>query len=291
MPQSDPQKNGWRAHALEGGILATEPFGEFVMVPFLQFKPSLGGGTSHLVGSAAAENADGSNQLISLSVNAGLPLGSAPFIRVSPFRGAYVGVRFDPAQASSGFIRDFDVIVDGVAYLVKKDAGLLVWDGTKYSPGTNGDHGVIVGPFADRHDHVLEIMIAGDATGNNFNNFYGLLLEKRAGYSEYQRGAFTTTPAAVPTSSTAIPLTSQGTLRQGRFVRSIIYTNTTGTAAVVTVTNTASNPTMAEITVAAHHYEVFDPKTFVTFDVGPTNTLKHSTPLAGMNFTVVVGGR
>jgi hypothetical protein len=284
MPQLEQQKNGWRAHALEGGIVSVEPFGEFVRVPWRQNRYLLSNG-SHLIGAAAAENADGSNQVIAVSVNAGLPLGSPAFCTFGPFRGAYVGVRFDPAQVSGGFYRDFDVIVDGHPYRVKKRSNLLKWDGTTYSPGTNGEYGAIVGPFPDRPDHIGEIVVAGDASGNNFNNFYGLLLERRAGYEPLLPGAYATTPQAVPTSSTAVVLTSQGTARIGRGPRSIVYTNTTGAPLQVTLTHTGASPTMAEITIPAHHYDVFDPKTLVIYDTSPTNTLKHFASGAGVNFT------
>lgn len=150
------------------------------------------------------------------------------------FRGRALGILFDPGQtanASPTFFKGLSVLIDRVAYRVPKP----VWNPWNQAVETaaNGDYGSIITTDLADGPHLLEFGIRSDTSNSNQSYFWGLLLEKRAGYHETARYSVACAPFAVATGSYAGVGTNFSTnKRTPRGISKLFYSNTTGGGSV-----------------------------------------------------------
>lgn len=199
--------------------------GDLVKVPFRSghFYSTDVGSTASFQSSGITSNEDGSNTGLNVSVPVGSQNGVS--IRV-PFYGRSFGLRWR-RDSNAG---DFSIAIDGVSYgLITGQHTYLINESAVL---TDGESLVLITDDLPDGVHYAEIMVSNRATTNAIL-FYGLLLERRAGYSEKPRTKPFLNPIAVTTSDVVIPKGSNPDSLLT--VEKIIYTNTTASAITVTV--------------------------------------------------------
>jgi hypothetical protein len=204
--------------------------GDFAKIPFRtgHYAVENTGSTASFQESGITSNEDGTDTGFNISVPNGLNNGVR--IRV-PFYGRAFGIRWRRDSNAC----DFSVAIDGVSYgSFTGKHNYLINDSASL---TDGESLVLVTDDLAEGTHYAEIVVVSGASTNAIL-FYGLLLEKRVGYSEKPRAKTIVSTTAVTTSAVAIPKGSSPNIV--RTVEKIIYTNTTASAISVTVINNGS---------------------------------------------------
>lgn len=219
------------------------------------------------------ENLDGTGRAILMRATPGIPTGCS--IRQTIY-GRVVGVRWRRDANTP----NFSVVVDGVSYPIRNAS--YRWNATGLNL-TDGESYTIVAENLPDGPHSVEVILTSEAgIPDNSLFFYGFLAERRAGYTERLRtqdclstGTLTTTAAGITRGSSP---------KQYRGLRKVLYTNTSGSPATVTVRFSAN--TIWQSTIAAGASDAFDPGDVTAFD-GSTATLNHlASAASAINFAV-----
>lgn len=249
MPESiELTANGWRDSAIPGGRIATvREDADPVRYPFhvsSYYVEAAASGSATFQESAFTGNPDGTGSGFSVSV----PGASGNGVRIYyPFHGRCFGVRWLAAYTTP----DFSVSVDGERVKVEG------WPPYLTSVGVDTEI-ISVEAQLITHDgldpakyHVAEIEfpVNPDYTTSHAWVLYGLLLDRRAGYTEQRRPVHGNAAGTLTNSAVAIPRTNVATERNFKTLWAVQYTNTDSSARLVTIKHGAT--TIAELLLAA----------------------------------------
>lgn len=253
-----------RNSANDGSIRSNLHTGELVFVPF-KYQHD-GAVLLPLADTYGGMNVDNSGTYIYIGTS------NAQWLSTSTirgyFRGRSFGVRFEPSitfAASGAAHSDFGVMIDRVAYKVPKQAFDPVQQARSVDP--SGSYGVVVTRDLDDGLHFFEISTRIFFAKSTAIYFFGLLLEKSAGYREPQNYAMRCDPYTLTTSAVRIMSGFTSAWRTPRGISEITYYNPTGGA--ITVTWSLNAVVYYSFSVAA----------------GASQTFSHSHPIAGNHFT------
>ena len=228
----DPQAYGFLDDGTESGAIRTKSVrSDLVAVPFRRFQYTLeNSGCTVVYHNNYSQNSDGSCTGIYIQA----PYGLNGCRIWQPFYGRTFGVRFEPTAST---FADFTVQVDGVA--VHVNGNLLPMQAAaenELPPGYNA--------YAITHDdlseglHVAAISVLAPqaASGSNYVNLLGYLVERRAGYREPVRVAIPIASAYVGTGQGNV-YSAPGDGTDFQYLTQVFYYNTNGSAQVVTLEN------------------------------------------------------
>lgn len=218
------------------------------------------------------------------SLTIGVPAGTGNGARIYyPFHGRAFGVRWQ----SFNTVPDFSVVVDGEAVRVPgwlpqlADAGIT-------TQVIDSEAALLTHDNLDRGRHLAEIVVVAPPTGTTTLQLFGVLLDRGAGYAELPRVQHTLPPADVPTSLTALTITSgSSAFPTARGVRGIIYTNTTGGA--LTVTLQYNSVQVWKKSIPADDSVTFDPLGLTNMLIGGTAGFAHIASGSGLKYTPILG--
>lgn len=285
----DLQATGWSGDdALTGHQRVRQLGGDAVRMPFTttthHYTEASGptGTGAGIQPAAFLGNPDGSGRAWVVSTKAKNDGTGLAYARTwIPFRGRFFGVAWHRGSATTA--PEFDVIVDGEAVRVAPQNDFLSREGITNSQLVDVHASIITHPFLDPDiQHYAAILLTGHATLDYDLTLYGVLLDRKAGYAEVGRYGHLMTPGALTTSDAALTMFVAAAERAALAIRSVVYTNTTDAAIVVTVTN--GSTLVWSKSVGAHDSEVFDPR--VPIAVSNT-TYKHKAATTGVNFQAV----
>lgn len=253
-----------------------------VRVPFRAISSQIGssGASSTSTPIGTYPNPDGSGSLVRLTAAAEAPSASGTGASIeTTFFGEEVGLAFARYSTAPAF----DVVIDGVAYAVDaalKRHGVV---GPTYE-----DHAAIAW-FSDLgpgpHTLLVSLTTAGAGGSSKVLDLYGLILDRRDGYSEPNRPSVFVTPADTPTSQTAIS-SGSGTRNELIAIDKVLYRNTTGAAKTVVIK--IGTAEIAELVLAATGSDGSF-KEFNANGIPPRNgsSITHAASGAGVTFTTI----
>ena len=279
MVMVDPQADAWDDDGTESGAMRVRVVrGDVVPIPF-----DSGNYYAEIIGSATAAqqttgvytNPDGSGSSINVSVPAGLTQGMRIWV---PFYGRAFGIRW---RRDTATCPNISVIVDGQAVMVATGySDRLTIEGLTTQMSTDAEARAMTHDHLAGGAHMAEIVIASDPSLTTTITLYGYLGDERAGYRQLPRLGHLFTTVAVPTTSTEIA-TGRATSLNMRSVRSVVYTNTSGAAVIVTVYNNTT--VLWAKSIAAGDSAVLD----FGSPISATANLKHMAGAAGVNYSVI----
>lgn len=242
-----------------------------VKVPFTERLVSISKpGSTATLGSGHSYNEDGSDTGINVNVPAGK--GNGVSIRF-PFYGKVFGLRWRRNSSAC----DFSVLIDGVAYgPITGNHNYFVNEGESV---VDTDSLVIIKDDLGKGTHYAEIVVTSGQSTNAIA-FLGLLLEKRAGYSEKPRINGISVPVALGTTPTAIPQTTN--LDSLSNVKKLLFVNTTASA--ITVTLESSGTAIWRKSIAPNDTDELD-----LLGVKMNSIYKLTASATGVNATAIGG--
>lgn len=263
-----------------GAVRSILTRGNAVEVPFraLEYYADLAGGaTAAFQTTGVYSNPDGSATGINISVPAAADAGVRLWV---PFYGRLFGIRWrrDTGATASGIT----VTVDGVSTVVQPVVQLdhLTAEGITTQLTDAKARAITHDNLTHDGPHVAEIVVAANPTGNATVTLFGYLADTRAGYTPLPRLGHVVSTTTLTTSAVEIPM-NRGNILAFRGLRKVIYTNTTATAATVTVRNGAATMWSAEI--PANGTATFDPG-----GVGASAAFTHlASTASAINATVI----
>lgn len=276
----------------EGIVLAEIAAGELIRhTPRDGSWTSYGTGGTVTLGRSEFSSAEGSDRGLAQMWVISVPgaINNVAVLRFSiPPQARKVGAGWLSSSSLSGSV-SVDFILDGRPYAGPDPRYRFLDDLTPQSSVEQEWHYIIendLPPVPDGRPHTLDIVVTADVAGATTQTVrvYGLLLERRLGLTEAPRVAEPITPTAVPTSSGFIASGQSGasSVRVFRGTWQIVYTNTGGSPATVTVTD--NSVTAWAKSIAAGDSATLDFRTL-------TNIAgwKHVASAAGINCTIVGG--
>jgi hypothetical protein len=257
--------------------------GHRVNVPFREGHFSVSGASwasGNLTG--GGDNDDGSTTFLQFAMATTLPAPTPNYIR-HLFYGTSYGIRFNPTFTSGGGgVYDFCVIIDRVAYRVKKaryyDDTLAAWD-----ISGNGAHHVTIARNLADGPHYAEINITPQAAVNG-QIIFGFSADAKY-YRQYTPRGFFNAPVTLTTGFVAINLGTNNYYR-GLGLRGILYYNSDTVPRTSEVQFNAA--TIWKKTIAAGDTVLFDPTTLV--GISGTAAITHKADANSVVQSTVITG-
>jgi len=279
--------------ATPGGHLRVKNIrGDLVKVPFRanHYISQITGSASIGVNqSVAPENGDASDSCLFVTVNAGLNNGA---ILKFWFYGTIVGLRWWPQYVGD---IDFGVLIDGMPYDIldsDREGNTPMLAETQYYAFNNSERLEILAQDLPDGKHQAEIHFPSNLASGAANTawlLWGFLAERRAGYTDFPR--LLDPPSAktvLTTSAVAVAAEYNNTQNLYRYLRSILYTNTSGSVVTVTLQNSSGIiwQTVLAAQGSAGCSDVFDPRGRLSYN----SLLAHYASAGSAVNATVMGG-